>query len=222
MWGECISGALYKGDFTALAKAVGFADPRILSSSPIAINDAAMKELLGATRFYSITYRLFKLPGLLEPACEDYGQVAIYKVCHWSSVQCLLNKLEWTVDPQRQALIGFGGSLIATEVQLSEEHEYPVIQHARSIFFMISRQEPCLLNVQHTQPLCMRSRRMSNAKRAFETSWSLQGSIEGCEHEYVLDDGHVFEKGRPALVCGNTAAMLGEDSVSWLSKHFQV
>ncbi|NIW24057.1 MAG: methyltransferase type 11, partial [Gammaproteobacteria bacterium] len=29
-------------------------------------------------RFFSATYRLFKLPGL-EPACEDYGQQVVYK-----------------------------------------------------------------------------------------------------------------------------------------------
>ena len=50
----------------------------------------------------------------------------------------------------------------------------------------------------------------------------LQGTIRGHEQEYALDEGHTFERGRPALVCGNTAAMLGEKGVSWLSQHFQV
>lgn len=50
----------------------------------------------------------------------------------------------------------------------------------------------------------------------------LQGSIEGQPHAYKLDQGHVFETGRRTLVCGNTAAMLGEDGVSWLAKHFEV
>jgi arsenite methyltransferase len=82
LWGECISGALYLGDFKSMAKAVGFADPRILTAAPIAINDASMKRVLGSTtKFHSITARLFKLPGMLEPDCEDYGQVAVYKVC---------------------------------------------------------------------------------------------------------------------------------------------
>ena len=80
LWGECISGALYIGDFMALAKSAGFSDPRVLSKSEIEVHDPQMRALLGNARFYSITYRLFKLPGLLEPACEDYGQVAIYKV----------------------------------------------------------------------------------------------------------------------------------------------
>ena len=80
LWGECISGALYTGDFQSMAKSVGFDDPRVLSSAPIEIHDESMKQLLGPTKFYSTTARLFKLPGMLEPACEDYGQVAIYKV----------------------------------------------------------------------------------------------------------------------------------------------
>lgn len=46
---------------------------------------------LGATRFYSITYRLFKLPaGRLEAAAEDYGQAARYKVrCYCGQLQRL-------------------------------------------------------------------------------------------------------------------------------------
>ena len=35
---------------------------------------------MGNIRFYSITFRLFKLPGLLEPDCEEYGQFVTYKV----------------------------------------------------------------------------------------------------------------------------------------------
>ena len=36
------------------------------------------KQKLGAAKFFSATYRLFKLDGL-ETACEDYGQAVIYK-----------------------------------------------------------------------------------------------------------------------------------------------
>lgn len=80
MWGECISGALYTSDFVKLAKAAGFEYPIVLQSAPIAVNDSGMRSLLGNAQFFSITYRLFKLPGLLEPECEDYGQIASYKV----------------------------------------------------------------------------------------------------------------------------------------------
>jgi arsenite methyltransferase len=83
LWGECISGALYLGDFKSMAKSAGFADPRILTTTPIEVNDTAMRKLLGPTKFYSITARLFKLPEMLEPDCEDYGQVATYKVGPW-------------------------------------------------------------------------------------------------------------------------------------------
>lgn len=49
-----------------------------------------------------------------------------------------------------------------------------------------------------------------------------QGTIPGEDHAYQLDDGHRFVKGKPLLVCGNTAAMVGEQGKSWLSQHFQV
>lgn len=80
LWGECVSGALYVEDFKRLAKEAGFTYPIYLSASPIEVKDADMRKLLGPARFYSITYRLFKLPeGMLESCCEDYGQRATYK-----------------------------------------------------------------------------------------------------------------------------------------------
>ena len=39
---------------------------------------AALRAKLGPAKFFSATYRLFKLDGL-EPLCEDYGQAVIYK-----------------------------------------------------------------------------------------------------------------------------------------------
>lgn len=80
LWGECISGALYKEDFLRMARQAGFADPRVLSSSRIDVTDAELADVVGNAGFHSITYRLFKLPDLLESLCEDYGQVAVYKV----------------------------------------------------------------------------------------------------------------------------------------------
>jgi len=41
-------------------------------------------------------------------------------------------------------------------------------------------------------------------------------------HAYSLDDHHRLQAGKPFLVCGNTAAMLGEGGISWLSQHFDV
>eukprot|EP01059_Diplonema_ambulator_P010566 TRINITY_DN20582_c0_g1_i1.p1 TRINITY_DN20582_c0_g1~~TRINITY_DN20582_c0_g1_i1.p1 ORF type:complete len:386 (+),score=89.22 TRINITY_DN20582_c0_g1_i1:58-1158(+) len=127
LWGECIAGSLYIEDFIREAHKAGFTDPRELSRSEIEVTDPELSEICGNARFYSITYRLFKLPGLLETKCEDYGQFAVYK-----------------------------------------------------------------------------------------------GTIPGNTHSYTLDDHHTLVTNKPFLVCGNTAAMLGEGNVSWLSKHFTI
>jgi arsenite methyltransferase len=76
--GECLSGALYWGDFLKEAKTAGFADPRLVKDRPLGIGDPKIAEKLDGIAFYSATYRLFKLDGL-EPECEDYGQAVVYK-----------------------------------------------------------------------------------------------------------------------------------------------
>jgi len=78
LYGECLGGALYWNDYLPLAKGAGFVDPRLVASRPIDIKDEAVKRKLGQAKFFSATYRLFKLSGL-ETACEDYGQAVIYK-----------------------------------------------------------------------------------------------------------------------------------------------
>ena len=78
LYGECISGALYWNDFINLAKDCGFTDPRLVKSRPLAIENAKLQEKLGDRRFFSATYRLFKLDEL-EPSCEDHGQSVRYK-----------------------------------------------------------------------------------------------------------------------------------------------
>jgi arsenite methyltransferase len=76
--GECLSGALYWGDFLKEAKGAGFADPRLVKDRPLGIGDPAIAEKLDGISFFSATYRLFKLDGL-EPECEDYGQAVVYR-----------------------------------------------------------------------------------------------------------------------------------------------
>jgi arsenite methyltransferase len=78
LYGECLGGALYWNDFQTLARRCGFDDPRLVEDRPIAITDPALAARVGNIRFYSATYRLFKLDGL-EPECEDYGQAMIYR-----------------------------------------------------------------------------------------------------------------------------------------------
>ena len=78
LYGECLGGALYWNDFLPIAKEAGFLDPRLVTSKPIGITNEAVKQKLGLAKFFSATYRVFKLDGL-ETACEDYGQAVVYK-----------------------------------------------------------------------------------------------------------------------------------------------
>ena len=77
LYGECLAGALYWQDFLKLARAAGFADPRLVDDRPVAVTDARLAEKVGNIRFFSATYRLFKLPDL-EDSAEDYGQAVRY------------------------------------------------------------------------------------------------------------------------------------------------
>lgn len=78
IYGECLGGALYIRDFEEMAKSVGFSSPMIITKREIQIDDKDIKKLTGNIKFYSITYRLFKIEGY-ESGCEDYGQIAIYR-----------------------------------------------------------------------------------------------------------------------------------------------
>lgn len=78
LYGECLGGALYWNDFLSLAKRQGFADPRLVEDKPLEITNKELALKIGAIKFYSATYRLFKLDAL-ESDCEDYGQAVIYK-----------------------------------------------------------------------------------------------------------------------------------------------
>jgi len=92
LYGECLSGALYWNDFENLAKASGFADPRLVEDRPLSIDNSEIEARIGHIGFFSATYRLFKLEGL-ESHCEDYGQAVVYKggIPHYQH-QFLLDK----------------------------------------------------------------------------------------------------------------------------------
>lgn len=76
--GECLSGALYWGDFLAAAREAGFVDPRLVTDRPLGIGDPAIAARLDGINFFSATFRLFRIDGL-EPECEDYGQAIRYR-----------------------------------------------------------------------------------------------------------------------------------------------
>lgn len=78
LYGECLGGALYWHDFMDLAHAAGFADPRLVEDRQLEITDSTLIKKIANLRFFSATYRLFKLAEL-ESACEDYGQAVIYQ-----------------------------------------------------------------------------------------------------------------------------------------------
>lgn len=130
LYGECLGGALYVNDFISLAKRIGFLDPRLVSSGPIEL-DADVKELTGNARFYSKTYRLFKLPNL-EDNCEDYGQIVTYKgtIPQLSHLFALDNKHSFeTGRPER--ICGNTADML----QLSRYSSHFYVQGDRNVHF---------------------------------------------------------------------------------------
>jgi len=77
LYGECLGGALYWNDFLRLAHRQGFTDPRLVTDQPLLITNPELASRIGGLRFFSATYRLFKLKEL-ESSCEDYGQAVMY------------------------------------------------------------------------------------------------------------------------------------------------
>lgn len=65
LYGECLAGALAWDDFLAMAKAAGFAAPRLVDHRPLAITDPALMEKLDGLDFVSATVEMG--PG--EQAC---------------------------------------------------------------------------------------------------------------------------------------------------------
>jgi len=91
LYGECLSGALYWNDFLHIARGAGFADPRLVEGRVLSIAEPEIAARVAPIRFYSATYRLFKLPDM-EVGCEDYGQAVVYL----GTVP--MHAAEWTLD----------------------------------------------------------------------------------------------------------------------------
>lgn len=58
LYGECLAGALAWDDFLAMAKAAGFAAPRLVDHRPLAITDPALMEKLDGLDFVSATVEM--------------------------------------------------------------------------------------------------------------------------------------------------------------------
>jgi len=67
LYGECLGGALYCQDFLALARAAGFADPRLVEDRALAVTDQALAARLGNIRFFSATWRRFRSTASTAP-----------------------------------------------------------------------------------------------------------------------------------------------------------
>jgi len=78
LYGECLSGALYKNDFRSIAKQSGFIDPRLVDERFLELNDFSIAQKIGAIEFSSSTFRLFNIDAF-DDNCEDYGQAIEYK-----------------------------------------------------------------------------------------------------------------------------------------------
>jgi len=60
-----------------LSKQAGFLDPRLVTDRPLTIENSQLEDKVKPIKFYSATYRLFKIAEL-ESDCEDYGQAVKY------------------------------------------------------------------------------------------------------------------------------------------------
>lgn len=75
--GECLGGAMYRGDFQTLLRRIGIAEFRVVKSHPVTVTNEAIANRLGHVTFTSETIRAFKLT--LEDRCEDYGELLTYR-----------------------------------------------------------------------------------------------------------------------------------------------
>ena len=121
--GECLSGALYWGDFDRLAKGAGFADPRLVTDRPMGINDAEIAAKLDGINFVSATYRLFKLDGL-EPQCEDYGQAVRYKGTVPGEERMFLLDAHHAIEKGRIFPVCGNSWLMLAETRFAEHFEF--------------------------------------------------------------------------------------------------
>ena len=121
--GECLSGALYWGDFLAMAKAAGFADPRLVEDRPLAIGDAQVAAKVDGIGFHSATYRLFNLDGL-EPQCEDYGQAVRYLGTDASDARVFTLDAHHRIEAGRMFPVCGNSWMMLAETRFAEHFEF--------------------------------------------------------------------------------------------------
>ncbi|KAJ2845802.1 hypothetical protein J3B02_004580, partial [Coemansia erecta] len=136
LMGECLGGALYTEDFKRLCQRVGFVDARQVSPpAQVRIESPELRDLVGATQFYSITFRLFKFArpaSVLEPTREDYGQVAIYRGTIDGQRARTRFDNEWAFEANRPVLVDGNTAVMLGESWLRRHFE---VRGDRSLHF---------------------------------------------------------------------------------------
>ena len=122
LYGECLGGALYWKDFVRMSGDAGFTDPRIISKRVVDISDEKIKNLVGNTTFFSITYRLWKIDGL-EDECEDYGHVAYYRGGVAVSPSRFVLDQSHAFDKDKPVLVCGNTALMLSKTRLSKYFE---------------------------------------------------------------------------------------------------
>lgn len=123
LYGECLSGALYEGDFIRLARKQVFNDPREIARDPITIENSYVQELIGSIRFDSVTFRLFKLPEL-DDACEDYGQAIRYNGTVRHSPEAFALDAGHHFEPGRAHLVCRNSFNMLAQTRFAEHFDY--------------------------------------------------------------------------------------------------
>ncbi|KAJ2153417.1 hypothetical protein J3F82_001979 [Coemansia sp. RSA 637] len=127
LMGECLGGALYTEDFKRLCQRVGFMDARQVSApASVRIEAPELRDLVGATQFYSITFRLFKFArpaSVLEPTREDYGQVAVYRGTIDGQRARVRFDNQWAFEAHRPVLVDGNTAVILGESWLRRHFE---------------------------------------------------------------------------------------------------
>ncbi|KAJ2800614.1 hypothetical protein H4S07_005143, partial [Coemansia furcata] len=143
LMGESLGGALYTEDFRRLCQRVGFADVRMASPPALVRIDAQdLRDLVGATRFHSITFRLFKFArpqSALEPTREDYGQVAVYRGTIAGQHARMRFDTHWSFEAQRPVLVDGNTALMLGESWLRRHFD---VRGDRSLHFGAFAQVP--------------------------------------------------------------------------------
>ncbi|KAJ2158987.1 hypothetical protein GGF46_003355 [Coemansia sp. RSA 552] len=127
LMGECLGGALYTEDFRRLCQRVGFVDARQVNPpAPVRIEAPELRDLVGATQFYSITFRLFKFArpsSVLEPTREDYGQVASYRGTIDGQRARIRFDNQWSFEANRPVLVDGNTAVMLAESWLRRHFE---------------------------------------------------------------------------------------------------